>query len=83
MEPYFLTGEKQDYYVNQIMNEMKKMVPIVYRDLAGSEDGEAVIGCDCMGDTRFHITFDPTERAEMDEHIKNGTLMEYIYQKSD
>lgn len=82
MDKYFLAGKKQDYYVHHVMDEMKKMVPTVYRDLSGGEDGEAVIGCNCMGDVAFHVTFDSMECAKMDEHIQNGTLREYIYRQS-
>ncbi|MCC0645759.1 MULTISPECIES: hypothetical protein [unclassified Clostridioides] len=75
---YFLKGEKQDYYVNKVMEEMKKVVPIVYRCCEDSEDGEAVAGCDKNGEVKLWITFDPNERLEMDKHIEKGTLLEYI-----
>lgn len=75
---YFLKGEEQDYYVNKVMEEMKKVVPIVYRCCEDSEDGEAVAGCDENGEVKLWITFAPNERLEMDKHIEKGTLLEYI-----
>nr|UWI50132.1 hypothetical protein NZ312_18760 [Clostridioides difficile] len=75
---YFLKGEEQDYYVNKVMEEMKKVVPIVYRCCEDSEDGEAVVGCDENGEAKLWVTFNPDERLEMDKHIEEGTLLEYI-----
>lgn len=75
---YFLKGEAQNYYVKKIMDEMRKIVPIVYRCCEDSEDGEAVAGCDGDGEVRFWITFDPHDRLKMDKCIEKGTLREYI-----
>lgn len=79
---YFLKGEKQDYYVNKIMTEMKRIVPIVYRGYEDSQDGEVVVGRYESGKIKFWITFDPTDRLEMDKHIEEGTLLEYILNNS-
>ena len=75
---YFLKGEKQDYYVHKVIYEIKKILPIAYRCCEDSEDGEAVAGCDADGEVKIWITFDPSDRIEMDKHIEKGTLLEYI-----
>ncbi|RDY27061.1 hypothetical protein CHL78_010590 [Romboutsia weinsteinii] len=75
---YFLKGEKQDYYVNKVIYEIKKILPTAYRCCEDSEDGEAVAGCDASGKVVLWITFDPRDREEMDKHIEKGTLLDYI-----
>lgn len=81
MSDGLLTDEKKDYYVNKIMDEMRKIVPTVYRDCANHKAGEVVIGCDCMGEMQFLVTFDANKCAEMDKHIVEGTLFDYVHRQ--
>ncbi|MBE1556244.1 hypothetical protein [Sporosarcina limicola] len=75
---YFLTGERQERYIQVVLEAMKEIAPRAERAFAGSQDGEAVIGLDDSGDMIYIVHLDPQERQKIDEAVKKGTLKEYI-----
>ena len=76
-----MTNKVREYYVNKVMDEMRKIVPTVYREHICHKDGEVVVGRDCMGDVQFLVTFDPETCAKMDIHIAKGTLFHYVHKE--
>lgn len=77
-ETYFLTGARHEYYIEVVLEEMKKLAPNAYRCFAGSEDGEAVVGTNEKDEIIYIVHFDPQERRMLDKAISEGKLMQYI-----
>lgn len=77
-ETYFLTGERHEYYVNLVLQEMKQLAPNAYRAYAMSEDGEAVVGTDEEDNLIYIMHFDPESREAIDEAHEQKRLKDLI-----
>ena len=70
--------EARERCAKAALDEMRFFCASAAREWAGSQDGEAVVGCDERGEIIAMIHLDPEGVSQMEQAIKDGALRELL-----
>jgi len=68
----------REYFAGKAAEVFREFCPRVFRDWAGSEDGEAVLGCDGSGRLMMHVHLNPDNIRQMKEAERRGELRRWL-----
>lgn len=72
--------EAREHCAEQASAVMREFCASVSREWAGSEDGEAVVGCDKNGEIICMIHLDPTGVKRINDALEKNSLKEFLLQ---